>query len=152
MKENSMKDNNNNLNNNDDDDDDINNINKKNVKKNNFNTYFNFINNTSKLVSKTESSLTHVNFKGINSFLKFDDIRHAIEDNIDSDADSHNENKTSSPHNLESQSVVIERQGGLANKFVLFLLALWYLFSALTLYTNKYIVATRKADSFILGK
>jgi hypothetical protein len=100
--------------------------------------------------SELTSKLTHVNLnKGINTLFKeLNVIRHAIEDNIDdsSDVDYHNEeNKT------ESQSVVIERQGGLANRFVLFLLFAWYLFSAFTLYTNKYLVGTRKADSFVVG-
>lgn len=96
------------------------------------------------------SNLSKVNFKSINTFLKgeFREFRHAIEDNID--ADYHNVEKADGGA-LESQTVVIERQGGLANRFVLFLLFLWYIFSALTLYTNKYIVGTRKADSFIVG-
>lgn len=97
--------------------------------------------------SKKFSSLEK--FKNFNAFLKdeLQEFRHAIEDNID--ADFHNTNKTKGP--LESQTVVIERQGGLANRFVLFLLFLWYTFSAFTLYTNKYIVTSRKADSFIVG-
>lgn len=50
-----------------------------------------------------------------------------------------------------SKSVVIEKQGGLANRFVLLLLLLWYMCSALTLYTNKYIMATRKVDPTLIG-
>lgn len=88
-------------------------------------------------------------FRNLNKFLKseLNEFRHAIEDNID--ADYHNVDKTKGP--LESQTVVIERQGGLANRFVLLLLFLWYTFSAFTLYTNKFIVTSRKADSFIVG-
>ena len=71
-------------------------------------------------------------------------IRNAYEQE---DSDYHNEHKNIS----ESKSVIIERQGGLTNKFVLFLVALWYLFSALTLYTNKYIVTSRKIDPTIIG-
>ena len=86
------------------------------------------------------------NFQRINTFLKNElaEIRHAVEDNID----YHNERSTPDreslspilPSGVDTQSVVIERQGGLANRFVIFLLLLWYLFSAFTLYTNKYIV------------
>lgn len=50
-----------------------------------------------------------------------------------------------------SKSVVIEKQGGLANRFVLLLLLMWYMCSALTLYTNKYIMATRKVDPTLIG-
>lgn len=88
-------------------------------------------------------------FKNLNTFLRDEltEFRQAIEENID--ADYHNADKTTGP--LESQMVVIERQGGLANRFVIFLLFLWYAFSAFTLYTNKFIVTSRKADSFIVG-
>jgi hypothetical protein len=95
------------------------------------------------------------NLKNLNEIIKdeFKQLRHAYEDDIDEqdDNDFHNklEEKTVA---ADSQTVVIERQGGLANKFVLLLLLLWYLFSALTLYTNKYIVSSRKADATITGK
>ncbi len=64
-------------------------------------------------------------------------------------ADYHN-NKISSGD--VAGSVSIEKKGGLANKFVLLLLFLWYIFSALTLYTNKYIISTKRADATLIGK
>ena len=98
--------------------------------------------------------------KMLNAFLKDElrEIRHAIEDEPldDDDVDYHNSASSSGAKSesstIEAQTVVIERQGGLANRFVLFLLVIWYVFSALTLYTNKFIVTTQKADSFIVGK
>jgi solute carrier family 35 protein E2 len=47
--------------------------------------------------------------------------------------------------------VVIERQGGLGNIFVIILIVLWYLFSAFTLYLNKYIVGTQKVNPNLVG-
>ncbi|CAF0717269.1 unnamed protein product [Brachionus calyciflorus] len=89
--------------------------------------------------------------KNFNKFIKneFDAMRHAVEDDIDQDEDYHNRKPIDK--NTENKSVIIERQGGLANQFVLFLLFLWYFFSALTLYTNKYIVTTRKIDPTLIG-
>ena len=56
---------------------------------------------------------------------------------------------TSKPNAVPA--VAIEKSGGLANRFVLMLLMLWYLFSALTLYTNKYIITSRQIDPTIIG-
>lgn len=86
----------------------------------------------------------------LKSFLKGElrEFRHAIEDKPLNE-DFHNATKAESA--VESQTVIIERQGGLANHFVLFLLFVWYVFSALTLYTNKFIVSNRKSDSFVVG-
>jgi hypothetical protein len=90
-------------------------------------------------------------FQRINTFLKEElaEIRHAVEDNID----YHNDkaDRSSVERNEETRSVVIERQGGLGNRFVIFLLILWYMFSAFTLYTNKYIVTTQRADPTLIG-
>ena len=95
--------------------------------------------------------LSNIKFSRINTFLREElaEIRHAVEDDID----YHNtkDHRASSSSVFEARSIVIERQGGLANRFVLFLLFLWYLFSAFTLYTNKYIVATRKLDPTLVG-
>lgn len=90
-------------------------------------------------------------FSFLNQFIRkeLNAVKHAVEDDIDNDDDFHN--RKPSDIETEHKSVIIERQGGLANSFVLFLLLLWYLFSALTLYTNKYIVATRKLDPTLLG-
>lgn len=90
-------------------------------------------------------------FRFVNKFIKkeFDAVKHAVEDDIDNDDDCHNRKPLD--QESEHKSVLIERQGGLANTFVLFLLFLWYIFSALTLYTNKYIVATRKLDPTLVG-
>jgi hypothetical protein len=97
-----------------------------------------------KAKNDSSSRLNH-----LNKFIKeeFDEFRHAIEN----DMDDNYHNKIESRNNNENQSIVIERQGGLQNRFVLFLLFLWYLFSAFTLYTNKYIVTTRKANPTIIG-
>ena len=63
-------------------------------------------------------------------------------------ADTHNTNEKKSS---SSQSVVIEKFGGLKNKFVLLLLLMWYMCSALTLYTNKYIISSRQTDPTLIG-
>lgn len=102
----------------------------------------------------SNSKLTHFEkFKNLNKFLKeeFNELRHAVEDDIDRDDDYHNKKQKRLDNDSEPRSVVIERQGGLANHFVLLLLFLWYLFSAFTLYTNKYIVTNRKADPTLVG-
>ena len=99
---------------------------------------------TSLLIDKSELSIS--NEKKLNAkFLKEEltELRHAFEENVD----YHNEKRQSN----DSQSVVIERQGGLTNKFVLFLLFLWYMFSGFTLYTNKYIVSSKIADPTVVG-
>jgi hypothetical protein len=84
----------------------------------------------------------------LNTYIKeeINQIRNAFQDDID----FHNKNEIKHETN-DVKSVVIERQGGLANRFVLLLLFLWYFFSALTLYTNKYIVTSQKADPTIIG-
>ena len=41
---------------------------------------------------------------------------------------------------------------GLRSTRALFLLFLWYLFSAFTLFTNKYVVSYLRVDSMLLGK
>ena len=51
---------------------------------------------------------------------------------------------------LNNQNVLIEKNGGLSNKHVLAILSLWYLFSAFTLFTNKYLV-TNGGDPTLLG-
>lgn len=95
----------------------------------------------------SNNNLNH-KIKHLDSFIKdeFKELRHAFEENDDID-DFHNKNETKN----NQESVVIERQGGLTNKFVLFLLFLWYLFSGFTLYTNKYIVSNKIADPFLIG-
>ena len=52
---------------------------------------------------------------------------------------------------LSSNAVVIERNGGLRNRFVLSLIGMWYFFSATTLYTSKYIVATQHANPKVIA-
>jgi hypothetical protein len=52
---------------------------------------------------------------------------------------------------LNHQKVLIEKHGGLANKVVIAYLVLWYLFSALTLFTNKVIVANIQFDPTLQG-
>ena len=81
------------------------------------------------------------------SFIKdeFRQLRDALEEN----ADYHN--KIEKRCDSDGQSIIIERQGGLANRFVVFLLLLWYLMSAFTLYTNKYIVSSKIADPTLVG-
>jgi len=64
------------------------------------------------------------------------------------DENAHNKNEI---RNRSNDSVVIEKNGGLANKFVLLLLLLWYFCSAITLYTNKYIITSRKVDPTLIG-
>lgn len=66
------------------------------------------------------------------------------------DDGTHNKNEVRSKAGT-SKSILIEQQGGLANKFVIFLLLLWYLASAFTLYTNKYIMSSRKTDPTLIG-
>lgn len=65
-------------------------------------------------------------------------------------ADTHNVNETKKKLS-SSKSVVIEMFGGLKNKFVLLLLCMWYACSALTLFTNKYIISSRKTDPTLIG-
>lgn len=86
--------------------------------------------------------------RSLNTYIKEEIIqmRNAIKD----DLDYHNKDEIRTDTS-EVKSVVIERQGGLANRFVLLLLVLWYFFSALTLYTNKYIVTSNKVDPTIIG-
>jgi hypothetical protein len=92
-------------------------------------------------------------FRKFNSFLKkeFNEIRHAVEDDEQVDFHNRKEEKVKNLSSNYESSIIIERQGGLANRFVFFLLLLWYFFSALTLYTNKYIVTTRKIDPTLIG-
>ena len=102
-------------------------------------------------ISKEINNINNNNnnkLRSINTFIKeeINQIRNAYQD----DSDFHNKNEIRHDIN-EIKSVVIERQGGLANRFVLLLLFLWYFFSALTLYTNKYIVTSHKADPTIIG-
>ncbi len=79
-----------------------------------------------------------------------DSIRNSlIRSNNENDDGYHNKEEHKLSNNV--QAIVIERQGGLANRFVLFLLMLWYLSSAFTLYTNKYLVTTGKAHPTIIG-
>lgn len=52
---------------------------------------------------------------------------------------------------INHQNVIIEKQGGLKNHRVFIYLLLWYLFSALTLFLNKYIVSNGKLDPMLLG-
>jgi len=52
---------------------------------------------------------------------------------------------------LNHQKVLIEKHGGLANRAVIVYLILWYVFSALTLFTNKVIVASIKFDPTLQG-
>jgi hypothetical protein len=111
-------------------------------------------NSSSNNVHKPSKSLLGSNlstFKNINTFLKEElaEIRHAVEDDIDYHNDRDRSKSSSSLS--DTRSVVIERQGGLANRFVVFLLILWYFFSAFTLYTNKYIVTTRRSDPTLIG-
>jgi hypothetical protein len=47
--------------------------------------------------------------------------------------------------------VTIEKHGGLTNTVVLRILFTWYLFSALTLFTNKYIISYAKGNPTIIG-
>jgi hypothetical protein len=104
--------------------------------------------------SKSLLSSNFSKFKSINTFLKEElaEIRHAVEGDIDYHNDRDRSRSPSSNLATEAQSsVVIERQGGLGNRFVLLLLLLWYFFSAFTLYTNKYIVTTRRSDPTLIG-
>jgi hypothetical protein len=63
---------------------------------------------------------------------------------------SYSHNDAQSP--ALQQRVLIEKQGGLSNHLVLYILFIWYLFSALTLFTNKYIVTYAKGNPTIIGK
>ena len=92
-----------------------------------------------------------VDLRHINSFIKdeFNQIRNAYSDEIEESTYNPKDSRTETS---DVRSVVIERQGGLANRFVLLLLMLWYFFSALTLFTNKYIVSFRKADPTVIGE
>lgn len=67
-----------------------------------------------------------------------------------SNEDSHNRNELRNKSG-PADSLVIEKKGGLRNKYVLFLLLLWYFCSAVTLYTNKYIITSRKIDPTLIG-
>lgn len=113
----------------------------------------NNITNSNGVASKTSAfnDLFGSKTNKLRSFIKkeFTELENAFESKTDSNEDYHNAD--SSKSNNDKQSVVIERQGGLRNKFVLVLLILWYMFSALTLYTNKYVVTTRKADPTMIG-
>ena len=102
---------------------------------------------TSNLNSSSNDNTSKL--RQLNSFLKeeINQIRSAYS----SETDYHNKNEIRTEKSLETKSVIIERQGGLANRFVLFLLVIWYFFSALTLYTNKYIVTSQKIDPTIIG-
>ena len=53
---------------------------------------------------------------------------------------------------LNNQNVLIEKHGGLFNKRVLSIFTLWYLFSALTLFTNKNILTKHQGNPTMLGK
>jgi hypothetical protein len=65
---------------------------------------------------------------------------------------TYNKNEIKRSVSRQISTVIIEKQGGLANRFVILLLILWYMCSALTLYTNKYIITTRKIDPTLIGK
>jgi hypothetical protein len=54
--------------------------------------------------------------------------------------------------NLNHTKVIVERQGGTFNKNVLPILVAWYITSALTLFSNKYILTIHKSDTTFLGK
>jgi hypothetical protein len=62
-----------------------------------------------------------------------------------------NENDEVNYSSFNHQNVLIEKHGGLSNRHVLAILSLWYFFSALTLFTNKYIVSQSKGDPTLLG-
>ena len=66
------------------------------------------------------------------------------------EVDTHNKNEKRTNSSV-TDSIIIERQGGIRNRFVLILLALWYLFSAFTLYTNKFIVDSQKVNPKLVG-
>jgi hypothetical protein len=73
-------------------------------------------------------------------------IKHAFDYNNNDEFDYyHNKIKHKQSH------VTFEKRGGLSNKFVFLLLIGWYIFSGLTLFTNKYIVVSRKTDPKIIG-
>ena len=106
-------------------------------------------NNNNMSNSVARDKISHNKLRTLNVYIKqeLNQIRNAYQDDID----YHNKNELRNS-TVETKSVVIERQGGLANRFVLLLLLLWYFFSALTLYTNKYIVTSQKADPTIIGE
>lgn len=90
----------------------------------------------------------------INKNVKIDLSSDDSGDDASSKKSSANENDDTDEvnySNLNHQKVLIEKQGGLSNKTVLIILTLWYLFSALTLFTNKYIVTYNKGDPTLLG-
>lgn len=99
--------------------------------------------------SVARDTMSNNKLRTLNVYIKeeLNQIRNAYQDEID----YHNKNEFRNS-TVETKSVVIERQGGLANRFVLLLLLLWYFFSATTLYTNKYIVTSQKADPTIIGE
>jgi hypothetical protein len=70
---------------------------------------------------------------------------------VDSNNNHYNKNEKKLINELGTNAVVIERNGGLRNKYVLFLLCLWYFFSGTTLYTSKYMVATQRANPKIIA-
>ena len=112
------------------------------------------VNNNKGSTSKqqTSNSSYGYNLRHLNMMIKdeFDHLKSAYVNEDDDDVDYHNPNSVTSK-TTDARSIVIERQGGLANKFVLSLVLLWYFFSALTLYTNKYIVSNGKADPTLVG-
>jgi hypothetical protein len=53
---------------------------------------------------------------------------------------------------LNHSNVIIERHGGMYNTQVLVILITWYIISALTLFSNKYILTVYKGNTTFLGK
>jgi hypothetical protein len=108
-----------------------------------------------KLNNSTSSSSTATTSSSSNTVLE-------LETNNDEDGNDLNKNNllNNSKENdndevnyssLNNQNVLIEKSGGLSNKHVLIILLLWYLFSAFTLFTNKYLVSNG-GDPTLLGK
>jgi hypothetical protein len=75
----------------------------------------------------------------------------AVDSNNNSNNHYNKNEKKLVTNELSTNAVVIERNGGLRNRYVLFLLCLWYFFSGTTLYTSKYIVATQRANPKIIA-
>ena len=110
----------------------------------------------------SKSSENYMNHKKINGSHGNGEFNGCQENNNNNIVESNNDKTsgTSADENsdevnyssLNNQNVIIEKDGGLSNKHVLTILALWYLLSALTLFTNKYLVSNGKGDPTLLGK
>jgi hypothetical protein len=71
---------------------------------------------------------------------------------LENSLDAVRTNTGTNKHIVRKQSVDDDEKLGLFNVRAFFFLILWYIFSAFTLFLNKYILATLKGDPAVLGK